>query len=392
MEAIDKQTILKLANQNAKPCISVYIPTHRKGDEVNEGYDRILFKNQVQKVRTQLQSSNMRSNEVDELLNPLEGLLNDKEFWKNQTEGLAVFRSPELFEYFQSPIPFNELCEINSQFRLRPLFSFTQSSSEYYILNITQKGASLFQADQYFIHPVDTQDLFPASMDEILEPYELESEGQGQPQSKSGRMQGEASVHRGAKEENKYKDHLLADYFREIDKGVKQLLAQSKKPLVLACVEYYHPIYHEVNTYPFLKDKGITGSMGTINQNEIHQKANELLGDYFTERQDKRITQYQNSSGSGLISHDLRQILESAVTGRVDTLFVKNDAEVWGLFDENNLTATIHDERKDNDESLIDKAIMLTLRNGGEIYIMNDVNVLPHTSESNIGIAALHRF
>jgi len=393
MDSIDKQVILDLANHRSGPCISIYIPTHRKGGEVNEGYDKILFKNQVQKLRLQFGQSQIRSNEIDSLLHPLEELVNDQKFWLHQAEGLAVFRSPEVFEYFHSPVPFEEQCVTNTLFSLRPLLLFTQPLKEYHILRITQKGCSLFAADPYSIRQIDTEGVFPEGLDQVTRYYDLELESQGQRQTPTGRGDGESTVYRGDGGDNKVKDHLLGDYFRLIDAGIKELLGQDKKPIVLACVEYYHPIYQGINTYPFLWKTGLNGSFEVTDMQNMHRMANELMGDYFKEMQDKRISQYQNSSGNEeMISHDLRQILESAVTGRIDALFVRNNAQAWGHFDENNLTATIHDQPKEGDESLIDKAALLTLRNGGEVYLLDDVNLLPVPDDDRAGIAALYRF
>ena len=116
MENLDKRTLLELASQAGEHCISVYLPTHRKGHEVNEGYDLILFKNHVQKVRAELQQRGLKSHEVEDLLSPLNELLREKEFWKDQREGLAVFRSPSYFDYFQSPISFDEFSQVNHRF------------------------------------------------------------------------------------------------------------------------------------------------------------------------------------------------------------------------------------------------------------------------------------
>jgi hypothetical protein len=393
METINKQKLLELAEHRSDQCISIYVPTHVKGGEVHEGYDPILFKNQIQKVRGSLQTRGLRSNEIEELLEPLEALRKDWVFWRYQREGLAVLRSREVFEVLQVPVAFEELCQINHQFYLRPLFPLLQMSQEYYILTLTQKGAEMYHAGPFFIEKMETEEIFPSNgIDEVLKYYELEAETQGQRQSQTGRSDGESSVYRGDKGDNKMKNHLLADYFRLIDQGVKQLVGQEKKPLVLACVEYYHPIYQEVNTYPFLRETGLTGNFEQVHMNDLHPMANELLGDYFVETQQKRITQYQNSSGRDLVSHDLRHILESAVTGRVETLFVRDNAQVWGRFDEQNLTATIHDEPKDGDEPLVDQAIVLTLRNGGEVYVMESVDLLPQPDDDNAGVAALYRF
>jgi hypothetical protein len=197
-------------------------------------------------------------------------------------------------------------------------------------------------------------------------------------------------MHRSDDMDNKHKDHLLADYFRLIDQGIKKLIGEENVRLVLASVAYYQPIYRQINSYPFLHPSGLTGNFDHTHADELHQMANELLHDYFLEPQSQRIEQYQNNSGKDLTSSDLRFIISAAVNGRVETLFMKKDAQVWGRFDEEMLTASIHDENLPDNEPLIDQAAILTLRYGGEVYMMDDVNLLP--GNESVLVAAQLRF
>ncbi len=389
MNTLHKQVILDLADHHLDNCISIFIPTNRKGGEVNEGKDQILFKNQIQQVRTRLQETQLRSHEIDDLLRPLEELLENWAFWRYQSEGLAVFRSQEVFEYYSSPFAFEEAIQVSDRFLVRPLFRFAQTSKPYYILRLSKDNAALFKADQFSIEEVSTDGVFASGLEEVTQYYDFEEELQGRTKSSGG---GPMAMHRSDDMDNKQKDHLLADYFRLVDERIKSLIGTENAPLLLASVEYYHPIYHQINTYPFLRDMGLTGHFDRTHMQELHQMANEQMSDFFVETQQKRIVQYQNNSGGDLISHDLRQILDSAVTGRIDTLFVRHDAQVWGQFDENNLTATIHDQPHDEDEPLVDKAVLLTLRYGGEAYILDDVNLLPQPDDDHAGVAALYRF
>ncbi|MES2733411.1 MAG: hypothetical protein V4714_16820 [Bacteroidota bacterium] len=386
MENLDKKSLLELASHKEAYCISVYLPTHRKGHEVNEGYDFILFKNHLQKLRADLQQRGLKSQEVENLLAPLNELLHDNEFWKNQSEGLAVFRSAQVFHYFQSPIPFEEFSQVNNQFLLQPLLPLFNCQKPYHILHLTKNGATLFNADQYAISKVDTQELFPAGLEEITQTYEFEKQYQGRV---LGSGEGNAASRGDTTEFNNEKDFLLPEYFRGINEGIRQLMGDENTPLVLASVEYYHPIYRQANTYSKLFAKGLTGNFEHVPTKELHRLANELLADYFVEPQNKRIERYQNSSGTDLTSTDLRQILEAAVTGRIDTVFIKKTAQVWGRFDEQNLKATIHDDYHENDEQLLNKLALLTIQNGGEAYLMDDVDLV-HTNGSVL-VAALYR-
>ncbi len=95
LENMNKATLLDLASRTHAHSISIFIPTHHRGKEVNEGQDHIVFKNHVQRIRQTLESQSLRSNEMNDLMQPLEALLDDIQFWRHQQAGLAVFRSPD---------------------------------------------------------------------------------------------------------------------------------------------------------------------------------------------------------------------------------------------------------------------------------------------------------
>lgn len=384
---VDKDTLLDLADQSHEQSISIFIPTHERGKEVNEGQDLILFKNHVQRMRQALEAQDLRSNEVNDLLQPLEALLEDTQFWRHQRQGLAVFRNPNYFAVFQSPLPLEESSQLGSRFRIRPLLPFAQHRPAYYLMQITKKDVSLYKVDAFSITPVDTAGSMPSGLEEVTKYYDFEEQEQGYTKGRSGRM---AKYDTSQEADNKQKDHLLADYFRLVDQAIIDLMGTQNLPLVLASVEYYQPIYREINTYPHLHAEGLTGNFEHTQLDELHQMAQQMLGDSLQKHRQQRIEQYQNSSGGDLVSTNIRELLKAGVMGRIETLFMKADAETLGSFDENTLKATIHNEPRETDESLPDKVALLTLRHGGEVYVMDEVDLL--NNQEPVDLAALFRF
>ena len=108
----------------------------------------------------------------------------------------------------------------------------------------------------------------------------------------------------------------------------------------------------------------MTGNFDHTQPHEMHQMAQELLGNAIEQTKKRRIENYQNSSGSDLVSSDMKQLLKAAVKGQIEVLFVKAGASVWGSLKEDTLRTSIHDEKQDGDEALVDTAALLTLRNG----------------------------
>ncbi|OGX87151.1 hypothetical protein BEN47_11780 [Hymenobacter lapidarius] len=394
----DKEVLLDLTSRTHPHSISIFIPTHRRGKQVLDGRDAIVLKNHLQTIRLELKAQALRSNDIDDLMQPLESLLDDPQFWRHRTEGLALFRSPDFFATFDSPLPLADVHYLASTFQMRPLLPYVQPAARYYLLQIGKKEVVLYHADAYSMAVVDTAGVMPAGLEEVTKYYDFEEELQGR--STGGGGLGSSAQGRGSgmamytsddsNEDQKNKNHLLADYFRLVDKAIMGLMGTQKVPLLLASVAYYQPIYRSINSYPHLQEGGLTGNFDHVQPEEMHRQANEQLTDYFGKTCQQRISQYQNSSGGALTSHDLRHILESAVTGRVEVLFLRQDAQVWGRFNEETLTATFHDEARDGDESLIDQAALLTLRHGGEVYALEEVNLLDN--QQPVTIAALYRF
>lgn len=384
----DRKALLDLADRTHEHSISIFIPTHRRGHQVLDGQDVITLKNHLQTIRLELEAQSLRSNDIDELMQPLEALLDDPQFWRHRTEGLALFRSPDYFVTFDSPRPLEEFHQLGPKFWLRPLLPYVQPAGRYYLLQIGKNGVVLYQADPFSMAVVETDGVMPSGLEEITKYYDFEEELQGR--NSGGGSTVAMYTSDDSNEDQKNKNHLLADYFRLIDEAIINLIGTQNIPLVLASVAYYQPIYRSINSYPHLHEGGLTGNFDHVQPDEMHHQANEQLSDYFEKNRQERINQYQNSSGGDLVSRDLRQILESALTGRVEVLFLGQDAQAWGQFNEETLTATIHDEARDGDESLIDQAALLTLRNGGEVYVLEEVDLLENREP--VMITALYRF
>lgn len=387
LKNVDKTTLLELADQSNPQSISIFMPTHRYGKEVNEGQDAIAFKNYVQSIRLALEAQNLRSNDISDLLQPLEDLLDDTQFWRHQHKGLAVFRNPDFFAVYHSPMSLAESWHLDSHFYVESLLPFAHRLPVYCLLQISKNGIKLFKADAYSITPLDLANEAPDGLEAVTKYYDFEEQFQSRTTGRGGAM---AMYTSNEDADNKEKDHLLADYFRKIDATVIDMMGTQNLPLILASVEYFQPIYQSINTYPHLRKGGLTGNFDHTQPEELHQMAQELVGDSIDEEKQRLIERYQNSSGGDLVSSDAKEILKAAVTGRIDALFVKSDAQLWGHLDENTLKTTIHDEKKEGDESLIGKVALLTLRNGGAVYTMDEVKLV--NNQEPVMMTALFRF
>src|SRR5258707_6092547 len=103
-----------LMEQQQAPCISLSPPTHRADGDTQQ--DPLRLRQQLGAVENRLLLKDLRSTQVQALLEPIQALLDDEQFWLHRSSGLAVFRSPELLRAYWLPYPFKEQVIVNLLF------------------------------------------------------------------------------------------------------------------------------------------------------------------------------------------------------------------------------------------------------------------------------------
>jgi len=117
-----------LMEQHLEPCISLYLPTHRAEAELQQ--DRIRLKHQMRQAENLLFLANVYAAEVEDLLEPIQALVDDEAFWLQPSDGLALFRSPDLFNSYRLPFSCEELVVVSTHFYLKPLLPWLGTVSK----------------------------------------------------------------------------------------------------------------------------------------------------------------------------------------------------------------------------------------------------------------------
>ena len=164
---LTREIFEELANHKADFCISIYLPTHRSGVQVNEMQDNLNFKNALQRVATQLKERGVDQARIQRLLEPGYELLRNSMFWRYMEQGLAVFMTEEMFKYVKMPDTPHEEVLINSSFLLKPLVNAMTIKEYYYLLTISKKQAKLFRADAFGMKLIEIDEL-PNGVDDVV--------------------------------------------------------------------------------------------------------------------------------------------------------------------------------------------------------------------------------
>lgn len=385
MEDLTLDQLNELAQETASPSISMFLPTHRTGQDTQQ--DPIRFNNLLRDAEKQLRSSGMGPREVSKLLKPAEALLIDPYFWMHQYEGLAVFMTSKDFHYYRLPFKVEELLIIARSYYIKPVLPLFTNNGHYYILAISQDEVRLFEGTRHSVGQIDLPEGTPQSLEEALNLDTLQKQLQMQTGT-SPSITGDGMFH-GQGPGDEEQKVWISQYLNLVDIGLKEIFRQQQTPLILAGVDYLLPIYRRVSEYANIMQKGITGSPEHLRPEELQEKAWPIVETYFHQEMEETVKQYQQLAGTDKATDDIEQIVAAAFNGRVDKLLLSVDTQVWGLFNPDTGKVTLDSQGKSNQDklALLDFAAMKTLQNGGTIYAL-DQEEMPTDSP----IAAVFRY
>ncbi|WP_345950679.1 hypothetical protein ABDD95_04340 [Mucilaginibacter sp. PAMB04274] len=367
MELISKEEFKELINYHGNNCISIYIPTHRAGVEVNEKQDAIVLKNALQAVNADLQKKGLNSQTIEQLLKPGFELYNNEIFWNSQLDGLAVFMADDFFKVIQLPFAVNEESYLNNSFYISPLLPAITNNEEFYLLVLSKSDAIFFQGNAFGLQRLEVEGL-PNGMDDVVHFEEKEDQQLFRQGGKGGT--GSASFH-GHGEGQLDDKANLGIYFQEVDKTLfTEVLHDKHVPLVLAGVEYLIPIYKGVSKYNNIANEAITGSQEHESPHVLFTKVREILEPYFEQETKKRLENYYNQIATPLTSSMPDKVIPASFYAQVSDLFICKGEHIWGRFNEVDNQLEIHAEKQDGDECLINQAAAKTYANGGSVYLL----------------------
>ena len=380
MNVLTRNNLNLLMEVHKGPCVSVFMPMHRSGPETQQ--DPIRLKNLIREAEERLIARGLRAPEAKELLGPAEKLLQDGLFHQHQSDGLAMFLSPEVFRTYMLPFVFKELVIVTDRFHIRPLLPLLSGDGRYYILALSQNNVRLLQGTHYSVNEVSLADI-PKNLAETLRDDDSWKELQMH-SALSGGQGTFSSVTHGSEVDSK---ENIKRYFRRIDKGLHELVRDERVPLVLAGVDYLHPIYKEVNSYHHLMDEGIAGNPERLSAGELHELTWTIVKPYFQKAQQEAVNRYKEFASSGQASNRIRKIIPAAYHGRIELLFVIPDLQQWGTFDPGTDEIHLHKKEKTGDEDLLEFAAIQTLLNRGTVYMVG-AEKMPDTDP----LAAVFRY
>lgn len=392
MDRLQRNDVAQLANTEAKPCVSIYMPLEREADKQDK--NRILLKTLLKEARQTLVSQQgMDEEDAVSLLEPAAALIDNGRFQVEYEDGLALFLTPETATSYALPLNFAQEVVVGPRFYLTPLLPYFTHNGRFYTLALSQDEIRLYHSTRYNTHYVELGDDVPDSLADAMRWEDPEQQMQWHTSIGSEAMSvGASAVRRamfhghGVGDEEMDKNQIRR-YFQQVDDGIQEILGDDQIPLVLAGVDFLHPLYREASDYDSIVDETIQGNPEQWSAKELHQKAWQIMEPIFAQEQEAAAARYGDLTNTEEASDNLDAIVPAAHYGQVDVLFVSAEAKQWGQFDPATGDISRDDRPTAENIELLNDAAMRTFLQDGVVYA-----IAPEDMPSDQPAAAIFRY
>lgn len=363
------------------PCLTIYQATHRFHPENQQ--DPIRYRNQLKVLESSLRRKYPERN-ITGLMEPMYDLCEDHAFWNHTLDGLAVFRSQDMFRVFRLQEPVREFTVVADSFHTKPLLRVLQSHQRYQLLALSRNGLRLFEGTRESLDEITPASGVPRTLQDALgteteEPYHVTGPYGG------ARGPG-ITFGKGSRKEQAEVD--AERYFRIIDKAVHEHHSRpSGLPLLLAALPENQGLFRQLTQNPLLMPEGIDINPDALSSGELHAKAWGIVMPHIAADLNRLVVEYDEARAKGLGSADLETVAKAAAEGRIANLFLDEDVQIPGRVDPQNGSIMI--------DELIDPEVDDVLDDIGELVLgkKGRVKVVPSSDmPSSTGVAATFRF
>lgn len=327
--------------------VSIYVPSTPIGAQVEAS--RLEFKNLVKEARTQLEQSGAPSNQVQAITDELDDIVEDDDFWSEQSRSVAVFATPEVCVTYRLPNRLPQEVEVGDRLYVKPLLRAITFPQAGYVLALAAGSVRLieFAADR------------PSEVVKVPDLPESAASAAGK-----SSLSDRAPIRRiqGA-EGQKLR---LMQYARKVDRALRPLLAGLDLPMVLAAAEPIASIYRQVNSYPDLLPTGVPGNPEQVQDEDLVASARQIVDDQHRRDVQELNEQIADLENSGRSSADLSALAYAATHGLIETLLVDLEQRIPGdVSGDGRIQFAEEDDHRSY--GIVDEVARRVLRTGGKV-------------------------
>jgi hypothetical protein len=364
------------------PCLSVYIPLSPLPPNQSVRANLLLWKNTVKTLEEKLEPYGANGRELLASIADWDAVTGGKQP-RGQT--VAAFRSPDVFYSTWAEGAVKPRATIGPRFYVRPLLSELTNHKVFYLLALSKKNVRILRCtlrnSEEVRFPSGTFNNYESWMNTAKPDHvSAKSVAAGPSSGGAGGPMATTSF------ERETQDQYVAHFYRQIDRGVNELLRGHTEPLLVAGVEQELALYRDVNSYPHLAKETVQGAPNSLKAGEMHARAINALLRCYENKVDGALAEYDHKAGGGATNR-LKEVLKAAHDGRVMTLVVSDSLEATGSFDENTYVVKGRETGTPGDQDLVNNAVVQTILHAGQVLVAPN-GKMPNGAPA----AAIYRF
>jgi hypothetical protein len=329
-------------------CVSIYLKTTPITQSTIG--NRIELKNLAKEAVRQLESAGAGKRRVALLAEHLDDLVDDDEFWRFQAHSLAVLATPDNIRTFRVPNALKPVVEVADRFFLKPLLRAVTFPNTCYVLALAENDVRLVEVPADLPATALNVNGMPKSAGDAVRKSTVNE------RSPSGRIQGSEG-----------QKVLLRMFARKVDGALRNVLAGSDIPLVLAAAEPLASSYRSVSTYPHLASAVIAGSPRAMTDAELAERARPVLDGLYRDEVMAFAGLFERREKQGRATADIAQAGRAATYGAVETMLMDIDEVVPGTVDETDGSVDFADADSADSYGVVDEIAGRVILSGGRV-------------------------
>ncbi len=274
---VSTNEIKTLSKMRSKLAVSIYIKMAQGPGNIEK--NRIHLKNTLRDIVMKSQKVGYSRDELHDMCECIMSrVTEEKGFIKGDGQTLVIFASAQILKTHYLHVEFEEQYYVGIEFVTLPLSRAIEQDQRFLVLALSQGKTRLFEASKSEMRELHLSDL-PGDMVSGLNIDEMTPQIQSHGSGRIG-AGGDYSMHgQGGIKDSKKK--LIQEYFRRIDTAINKNLKKRGLPLLVFGVDYLHPIYRKISSYPIMLGKGIVGSPDKMSLYDLHRDVLQEANKYF---------------------------------------------------------------------------------------------------------------
>lgn len=325
----DLRKLVSVSGSTASPCISVYLPVINAGEDTEQTRKRLNRLLNTVRETLALHYPNAAMSMGRSLL-----AFADKLPRFVPGRALAIFISQKVSGYIPLSETVNEMAVVSESFHVKPLLSLLQGQERYFVVSLTTKKAQVFEGNS---HGMESREI----------------------------------IYRSPPKCDESRDFLR--FCHEIERRLKARFRGRQEPLLIVAPEHLRATYRRISRLRnHIDDSSLSINTEISAPAELHAITWPLAVQYLG-RQRKRIErEFRIARHKRITLENLEDVARAAADGRIISLFIEKNVQLWGRFDQDAQPIFRREIRnREPVDCMLDDLAEQVIASGGDVYLLS---------------------